>query len=304
MVLVVGTLGSGAHGEDDRPIAVGAPIRAVSFNVRYGTADDGENRWELRRDDVVRTIRSHGPDLLGLQEALPFQVEYLAARLPAHERYAVSRTGDAGETCAIFWRRDRFELVESETFWLAPTPDEPEARGWDAALPRICSWVRLRDRVSGVVFVFANTHFDHRGREARERSAELLAERFARGSQGSKGRVVLAGDFNAPEGSAPVETLVNGGFVDTFRARHPRSDGRRDLHGFRGRSAPGQDRLRLRPRRRRGPRRAHRSSAVRGPLALRPPPGHGRDRLARGLTAEPDAGNILTSRPTGGVSHV
>ena len=162
-----------------------APFRVLTFNVRYGTADDGDDRWEARKHRVVAALRAHGADLIGLQEALPFQVEHLAAALPAHTSYSQGRErGDAeldrevvgtGETCALFWRDDRFEALERGTFWLAPELDEVGARGWDAALPRICSWVRLRDRFGGESFVFANTHFDHRGPLARYRSADPLA---------------------------------------------------------------------------------------------------------------------------------
>ena len=220
----------------ERPVER-AELRVLSFNIRYGRANDGPDRWELRTDKVLGVIRSHQPDLLGLQEALPFQAALVAADLPEHESYGPSRMGPGSddEACTMFWRRERFEALERGTFWLSETPEVVASRGWDAALPRVCSWVRLRDRHSGESFVFANTHFDHRGEQARARSAELIAERF----EGE--RIVLIGDLNAGEASAPLESLRAAGFVDSFRVRHPSQGDVGTFTGFR--DLPGEEKI-------------------------------------------------------------
>lgn len=212
-------------------------LRVMSFNLRYGTADDGENRWEHRRRFVRDTIRVFAPDLLGVQESLSFQSSFVDEALPDHDSYGPSRTGPGtdGETCALFWRRDRFEALARDTFWLSPTPEIVASPGWDAALPRICSWVRLRDRRTDDVFVFANTHFDHRGAEARLESAKLLAARFP------DEPILLTGDFNAGETSAPIEALRAAGFVDAFRVHHPDAGDVGTFTGFR--EAPGAEKI-------------------------------------------------------------
>jgi endonuclease/exonuclease/phosphatase family metal-dependent hydrolase len=201
----------------------------MSFNVRYGTAQDGLDHWLLRKGHVVATVNLEDPDLLGLQEALPFQASFLAEAMPEHESYGPGRSGPEGEdeACTLLWRRDRFEALARGVFWLSPTPDQVASSGWDAALPRICTWARLRDRHTAHIFVFANTHFDHRGREARLESAGLLAEWF------EDERVLLVGDFNAGESSKPMELLRSAGFVDPFRVIHPEESDVGTFTGFR-----------------------------------------------------------------------
>ncbi len=210
-------------------------LRVMSFNIRYGTADDGENSWPHRRDLVVDTIRDFDPDLLGTQETVPFQADWIAEHLPGYTRIGWSRDASAdGEQCTIFVRTDRFEVVDSGQFWLSETPDEPHSRSWDSSLPRITTWVILRDR-SGAKddFVFANTHFDHRGRKARLESAHLLVER-ASGLSGAP--IILTGDFNCGEGSEPWQVLTESGiFRDTWRVVHPEPEGPEGtFNGFRG----------------------------------------------------------------------
>jgi len=127
---------------------------------------------------------------------------------------------------ALFFRRDRFEVVASGHFWLSPTPDAVGSRGWDAALPRIASWVRLADRTApgAAPLLFVNTHFDHRGATARLESARLVSQRVATLARG--GPVIVTGDFNAGVGSAPHAALFAAAdgaarLVDTFRAVDP-----------------------------------------------------------------------------------
>jgi len=210
------------------PASGGFPVRVMSFNVRHGRANDGDDHWSKRKQLVLRAIRAHGADLIGLQECLPFQARFLEQGLPAHEAYVISRAGEGkdDEACAILWRAERFRCLERGTFWLSPEPDEI-AKAWDAALPRTCSWVRLRDRSSGREFVFANTHFDHRGRRARLESARQLAGMWP------DEELVLAGDFNSAEDSAPMRVLFDSGFRDTFRELHPEATEVGTFSGFR-----------------------------------------------------------------------
>ena len=190
-----------------------AAVRVMSFNVRYGTARDGENHWEKRKDLLIGTIQAFAPDLLGTQEMLDFQRDFLAAALPGHAALGVGREdGRAkGEMTAVYYRRDRFELLEGGHFWLSETPDQPGSKSWDSSLPRMATWVRLRDRraPAGLPVLFINTHFDHQGAQARLESARLLRTRVE--TAASSNRVVVTGDFNAGEGSPPYLALFGAG---------------------------------------------------------------------------------------------
>jgi endonuclease/exonuclease/phosphatase family metal-dependent hydrolase len=139
------------------------------------------------------------------------------------ETYGVGRDDgkNGGEFSPIFYRRDRFELLEKSTFWLSPTPDKIGSKGWDAALPRIASWIKLKDRQSGVVFCVINTHFDHRGATARTESAGVILKQVREQFVGLP--VILTGDFNTIPGTPPYDILIGKGaerdvvlFFDTF----------------------------------------------------------------------------------------
>jgi len=206
-----------------------ATLQVMTFNIRYGTAPDGENAWSNRQELVVQTISDFAPDLLGLQEVLDFQGEYLKERLAGYDFHGVGRDDGKreGEFAPVLFRRDRFELLDSGHFWLSPTPEVPGSRGWDAALPRICSWVRLKDRMhpQGQLLLL-NTHFDHMGSEARLESARLIRSQINRlRSPGDS--AVLTGDFNATEDDPPYSALVGPApelaleLIDSYRAVHP-----------------------------------------------------------------------------------
>ncbi len=204
-------------------------LRVMSFNIRYGTADDGENRWENRKDFLVDTIKAFDPDLLGTQETLAFQKDFLAARLPDHDVFGVGRNDgrEAGEMAALYYRRSRFEKMDGGHFWLSETPDQIGSKGWDAALPRMVTWVKLRDRQYRNVkpLVLFNTHFDHRGVRARVESARLLRRRID--TLNDTVRVIVTGDFNSAEASEAYQALfgpIDGRrspVVDAYRAAHP-----------------------------------------------------------------------------------
>lgn len=191
------------------PGCVTAPqVRVMSFNIRYGTAADGEHRWENRRELVLQRIRDARPDILGLQEVLAFQADELQAALPALGFVGVGREDgqSRGEFAPIMYRRRLFDLQDWGCVWLSPTPDIVGSQGWDAALPRIATWALLRMRARPHVEVFAiNTHLDHVGTEARIESAHMLRRMAdARGGQ----PVLLMGDLNCGPGSPPYAALT------------------------------------------------------------------------------------------------
>jgi len=216
-------------------------VRVMSFNIRYGTARDGDNAWPKRRELVVETIKASNPDLLGTQETLPFQADYIAEHCPEYSKIGWTREKNPkGEQCALFYRTERFELIDSGQFWLSETPDKKFSKSWDSSLPRVATWVILRDRLgSSEDFVFANTHFDHRGPTARLESAHLIHQRA---QELSGAPVILTGDFNCPEGSEPWQAMTASGLLrDTFRVAHPEStDAEGTFNGFKGRTAGGR----------------------------------------------------------------
>ena len=184
------------------------PFRVMSFNIRYGTADDGENRWERRSDLVMRVIREYNPDILGMQEVLKFQADELHAALDGYEFVGVGRDDgrEKGEFSPIMFRRDVFKLVDHGFLWLSEEPEHAGSLGWDAALPRLLTWVRLQHRDNPFVEIFAiNTHFDHRGQKAREESASLVRRTVE--SLGGK-PVIVMGDFNSSPDSLAHERLT------------------------------------------------------------------------------------------------
>lgn len=204
-------------------------VRVMSYNIRYGTANDGDNHWEKRKDFLIATIKAFDPDLLGTQETLGFQRDYLAAKLPGYEVLGVGRDDgrERGEMMALYFKRRRFEKLDGGHFWLSETPEQPGSKGWDSALPRMVTWVKLRDRqqANAKPLVFFNTHFDHMGVQARLESARLLRSRAVELSRTCN--VIVTGDFNEGEGSPPYQALfgaTNGApspLRDTYRLAHP-----------------------------------------------------------------------------------
>lgn len=188
-----------------------APFRVMSFNIRTASADDGPDAWNLRRDLAIETIRGQKPDVIALQEVLLSQATELRAALPEYGFVGVGRDdgADRGEFVPIFYRQQRFTLLDSGHFWLSPTPEQPGSRGWDAALPRLATWVRLRFKNAPLAEVrIINVHLDHKGERARAESAKLLR----RYSEALGGRpLVVMGDFNCPPGSEPYRILTEEG---------------------------------------------------------------------------------------------
>jgi endonuclease/exonuclease/phosphatase family metal-dependent hydrolase len=185
-----------------------ANYRVASYNVKVAVETPEPDGWERRVDAVVGTLRFHAPDIVGLQEPLAGQLDDIRDRLPAYEWVGVGRTdGDReGEFSPVGYRADRFDRETTGTFWLSETPGEVGSVGWDADLPRILTWVRLRDRETGRTIVHANTHFDHAGERARLESARLVSARLA--VLRSDEPVVLTGDFNCMPGSDPYRALA------------------------------------------------------------------------------------------------
>lgn len=189
-------------------------VKVMSFNIRYNNPNDGENAWPNRKAMVASVVNFHAVDLVGMQEVLRDQLTELETLLPDYAWYGVGRdnggiTGEnTGEFAPIFYRRARLQLLDSGEFWLSETPNQIASRGWDAALPRIATWAKFKDRQSGEDFIHLNTHFDHRGEVARVRSAQLVIDKLAALSDDLA--VVVTGDFNVTPDSDAYATMTTG----------------------------------------------------------------------------------------------
>ncbi len=190
-----------------------ASLRVMSFNIRYANPNDGFNYWDNRKEMVASMIRYHEADLVGLQEALRSQLDELSELMPNYGWFGVCRTDGSlqpdpdNEFSAIFYRKDRLELLNGNTFWLSETPDEVASKGWDAALPRIVTWAKFKDKATESIFFHFNTHFDHRGERARVESAKLILQKVK--SIANEVPSIITGDFNANETSLPYRSLIN-----------------------------------------------------------------------------------------------
>lgn len=203
-------------------------LRVTTFNLRTGTERDGANHWDLRKPLVVEVIRAIDPDVLGAQEALASQWDFLQSELgAAYERVGVCRDDGcrAGEANPIFLRRARFEIIDSGTFWLSETPNQPGRKGWDADYPRICTWASVRDRAEdGVEMLLLNTHLEYAGVVARHESARQIRRFIAERAKSMP--FILTGDFNAGPESETHRTFVGRGdeglrMIDAYRTIHP-----------------------------------------------------------------------------------
>lgn len=234
---------------EERPAGQTSPLKVMSFNIRYGSANDGPNHWKQRQDLVVQVLRDHQPDIVGLQEALRFQMDVLREALPGYREIGVGREDGKtqGEYSAILYCPDRFEGVTSGTFWLSDTPDVPGSITWGNACTRVCSWVHLRDRQTRRMIAVYNTHWDHKSQPSRLKSAALITKRMQQSAEAHG--IILMGDLNADEQNPAARLLQevsvairlpektkprSAKLVDTFRVLHPQTEAVGTFNGFKG----------------------------------------------------------------------
>ncbi|MGV3615700.1 MAG: endonuclease/exonuclease/phosphatase family protein [Fimbriimonas sp.] len=215
------------------PPVVAEPLKVMSFNIRYGTANDGDDRWELRRPKTLTTIQKQAPDVLGLQEALAFQVEEIRKAMPHYAAVGVGREDGkaAGEHSTILYDTRRLVALRSDTFWFSDTPTVPNSMHWGNRITRVCTWAYFRDLKTGRFFWHFNLHIDHESQPSRLKSAELLVRRIR--ERGTDDPVVVTGDFNVGESNPVVDTVKGAGFRDSYRVRYPDAKDVGTFHGFR-----------------------------------------------------------------------
>ncbi len=204
-------------------------VKIISYNIRT-LARDGENSWQFRKHATKNMIEKHRPDAFGLQEAMIPHLQYIDSVCPQYARVGVGRDDgkNGGEFMAIYYNKERFDLLDSGTFWLSETP-EKVSRGWDAACNRVATWVKLRDKVTKVKFYYFNTHFDHRGRTARVESSKLIVDKI-REIAGKKAAVILTGDFNIESEDEALKPLYDN--MNAARKMAPVTDNKGTYNGF------------------------------------------------------------------------
>lgn len=182
-------------------------MRVATFNIRYDNPNDGLDVWDNRKEVLWKLIQFHDFDIFGVQEAEFHQLAFLEQQLDKYEYVGVGREDGAkkGEFTPVFYNKEKFKVLESDTFWLSEDTDTPN-RGWDALLPRICTWAKIEVVGTRQQFYFFNTHFDHRGVEARKMSAALILEKI-REIVPKDFPVILTGDFNAHRDEVPYQKL-------------------------------------------------------------------------------------------------
>lgn len=233
----------------DEQTAVEPNLVVMTYNIRYGTANDGDNRWANRKEIAIDVLRRHSPDVVGLQEALRFQIDDMRAALPQYAEIGGGRDDGKtqGEYSAILYRKDLLDLDDSGTFWLSDTPETPGSITWGNACTRICTWGRFLRKDTGRAFYLFNTHLDHVSQFSRDRSAVLLAQRIR--DRKHPDPILVTGDFNAGEDN-PVVRYFKGEqelpaassdlaktpivLVDTFRVLHPDAKEVGTFHSFKG----------------------------------------------------------------------
>lgn len=184
----------------------------MTYNIRLDTHADGVNAWPNRKEKLIALIRKNNPDILGVQEVLHHQMQDLQSGLPEYTFVGVGRDDgkEKGEYSAIFYKKEKFEVIKQSTFWLSETPDVPGSKNWDAAITRVATYAHLKDKTSGQTFLVLNTHFDHIGKQARLNSAILIKGYIAGYLDFNKTMpVIITGDFNSEPTEPPYLSMIN-----------------------------------------------------------------------------------------------
>lgn len=182
-------------------------LNIMTYNIRLDTQSDGDNRWDLRKNELLKQITSNKLDVIGIQEGLPNQVFYIDSILVKYSYVGVGRDDgkNKGEFSAIFFNKNKYKLLIENTFWLSETPNNPSL-GWDAAFPRVCTYALLSDNKTNKSFWVFNTHYDHIGVIARKESSKLILQKIKELNTENL-PVILMGDFNLTEENDAIQYI-------------------------------------------------------------------------------------------------
>lgn len=219
-------------------------LDVMTFNIRYGVANDGPNSWQYRDDLVFGVIKEHNPDIVGLQEALKFQIDAILDSASGYINLGVGRDDGKteGEYSSILYKAEKFDVKDSGTFWFSDTPDVIGSKSWGNNITRICTWAHFVEKSTGTNFYFYNLHLDHQSQNSRVKSTELLATKIS--GQVKDLPFIITGDFNAGEQNQAITFLKNENppeslanvlpVADSFRLIHPDAKEVGTFNGFEG----------------------------------------------------------------------
>jgi endonuclease/exonuclease/phosphatase family metal-dependent hydrolase len=208
-------------------------VKVLSSNIRFAGANDGENRWDLRKGACLDVLRSREPDIICFQEMWHAQRLEVQAALPDYEWFGtVDEPAGRNPMNAIFTRRAAFERISSGGYWLSNTPHIPGSTSWDSACIRLANWVRLLHVGTHKELRVLNTHLDHVSQPARENGARLIDEDAAAYPEAYA--QVLTGDMNSDSSNPVIEIFRKHGWLDTYAAVHGDADPGFTFHEFRG----------------------------------------------------------------------
>ncbi|AFL84467.1 metal-dependent hydrolase [Belliella baltica DSM 15883] len=194
-------------------VALGQSYQFATYNIKFDDRNDLENLWKDRSSHLINLMQFHKMDLIGTQEGMKHQLDEISENLNfPYIGQSREEDGIKGEFSAIFYNSKKFTLIESNTFWLSPTPDVA-SKGWDAALNRICTYGNFEDKNGQKFYVF-NIHYDHVGQKAREESSKLILEKI-KSINTENTPVILMGDFNVENDNKAYEIIVKSDFKDS-----------------------------------------------------------------------------------------
>lgn len=183
-------------------------LKIMTYNIRLDIVSDGENSWSNRKDFFTSQIQFYEPDIIGVQEAMPNQVVDIATALPQYGYVGKAREENGkGESSNIFYNKEKFKVIETNTFWLSETP-EIVSKGWDASYNRVCTYALLKNKKSNKLLWVFNTHLDHVGEVARTEGLELILSKIDKIND-KKYPVILMGDFNSEPETDRIIALKN-----------------------------------------------------------------------------------------------
>jgi len=207
-------------------------LKVLTFNIRYGTANDGENSWDKRKEILFQLIMEQKADIVGLQEALRPQLDEIQTRFPLYAQLGVGREDGktGGEYSAILYLKNKYDAQDTGYFWFSDKPDEPGSKTWGNNVTRICTWALLKEKKTENNLYFYNLHLDHESQNSREKSIDQLLDHI----KGKNHPVIITGDFNAGENNPAILNLLSAGFTDSFRKLHPDEKEAGTYHAFKG----------------------------------------------------------------------
>ena len=199
LLLIIFGINNQAYGQVDR---------VMTYNIRYDNPKDSLNKWDNRKLEVVNLLKYYEPEIFGIQEGLLHQLNYLDDNLSSYSRIGVGRDDgkEKGEFSPIYYNHDKLSLVTESTFWLSEKEDMVSV-GWDASMERICTYGLFKNKINHQKILIFNTHYDHKGKTAREKSSELILKKIKQINTNDY-PVILMGDFNSEPSNKPIKIIV------------------------------------------------------------------------------------------------